>query len=497
MADQQRISGAVAAGAALAAGELAAGLIASLPSLLSGVAVAVIDSVPRPVKEFAIETFGTKDKLALGVGIVVVSLLVGYLLGPRMIKSPSVAWAVFGTFGIVGAAAAARSPQVGSTSALATGAISALFGLLALAFLARAAQPTEEGRRRFLVSAGALVALAVVAAYGGSLLADRTRRLFARREDVILPEAVEVATVPAGSSLEVSGLTPLVTPNDDFYRIDTVPFTVPSVDLDTWAVRIHGMVSREVEYTYADLAEMDLVERHVTLTCVSNEVGGDLIGTAKWLGVPLATLLDVAGFEAGAEQIIGRSVDGFTVGFPVDAAYDGREALVAIGMNGEPLPFDHGFPARLVVAGLYGYVSATKWLSEIELTTWEAFDAYWIPRGWSKEAPIKTQSRVDVPRHGSRVAAGPQAIAGVAWAPNRGISRVEVEVDGEWLDAELAVSLSEDTWRQWRLVHDLAPGSHTLRVRATDITGAVQDSEFRPPAPDGATGFHTVTVQAS
>ncbi len=474
-----------------------AGIFASLPSLVSGVATGVIDAVPKSVKDFAIEVFGTYDKLALGIGIVVVSLLIGYALGPRMIEKRLVAWLVFGAFGITGAALAARSPQADLAPALLAGASAAVFGLLALAFLARPREATDEGRRLFLVSAGSLVTLAILAAWGGSLLADRTRRIFARREDVILPEAVELAGVPSGSSLEVSGISPLVTPNDEFYRIDTVPFTVPSVDLDTWTVRIHGMVSREVEFTYADLAGMDMVERHVTLTCVSNEVGGELIGTAKWLGVPLATLLDVAGVDPGAEQIIGRSVDGFTVGFPVDAAFDGREALVAIGMNGEPLPFDHGFPARLVVAGLYGYVSATKWLSEIELTTWEAFDAYWIPRGWAKEAPIKTQSRIDVPRRGSRITAGPQAIAGVAWAPNRGISAVEVEVDGEWFDAELAVSLSEDTWRQWRLVHDLAPGSHTIRVRATDSTGTVQDQAIRPPAPDGATGFHTITVEAT
>lgn len=497
MARHQRIAGAVAAGVALAAGELAAGLFSSLPSLVSGVAVGVIDSVPRPVKEFAIEVFGTYDKLALGIGIVVVSLLVGYLLGPRMISTPPVAWSVFGLFALGGAALAARSPLESAGPALVTGLISALFGLLALAFLARQAEPVEEGRRQFLYSAGSLVVLAALSAWGGSALAERTRRMFARREDILLPEASEVASaVPPSAQLDVPGISPVITPNDEFYRIDTVPFTVPRVDMDTWTVRIHGMVSREYELAYEDLAGLPLVERYVTLTCVSNEVGGQLIGTARWLGVPLATLLDAAGVDPAAEQIVGRSVDGFTVGFPVEAAFDGREALVAIGMNGEPLPFDHGFPARLVVAGLYGYVSATKWLSEIELTTWDGFDAYWIPRGWAKEAPIKTQSRIDVPRRGASVESGRRAIAGVAWAPNRGISRVEVEVDGVWSDAELAASLSDDAWRQWRLVADLAPGSHTIRVRATDGTGTLQDSSIRPPAPDGATGYHAITIDA-
>jgi DMSO/TMAO reductase YedYZ molybdopterin-dependent catalytic subunit len=241
---------------------------------------------------------------------------------------------------------------------------------------------------------------------------------------------------------------------------------------------------------------MRMVERDVTLSCVSNRVGGDLVGNARWLGVPLTEILNRAGVQDGAEQLVGHSVDGFTVGFPVEAAFDGREALVAVGMNGEPLPIEHGFPARLVVAGLYGYVSATKWLSSIELTGWDEFDAYWIPRGWSKEAPIKTQSRIDTPQSNARFDSGPRQVAGVAWAPTRGISKVEVQLGegADWVEAELSESLSDNTWLQWAVEWDAPAGDHQLQVRATDGEGNLQTDEVRPPAPDGATGWHRVHV---
>jgi DMSO/TMAO reductase YedYZ molybdopterin-dependent catalytic subunit len=219
-----------------------------------------------------------------------------------------------------------------------------------------------------------------------------------------------------------------------------------------------------------------------------------LVGNARWLGVPLTEILDRAGPQDGAEQLVGRSVDRFTVGFPVEAVYDGRDALVAVGMNGEPLPLEHGFPARLVVAGLYGYVSATKWLSSIELTGWDEFDAYWIPRGWAKEAPIKTQSRIDTPRHRSDLEPGPRRVAGVAWAPNRGISKVEVRLGADWVEAALSEPLSDNCWRQWSVEWDAPAGSHQIQVRATDGEGNLQTDELRPPAPDGATGRHTIEV---
>ena len=294
---------------------------------------------------------------------------------------------------------------------------------------------------------------------------------------------------------EVAGLSPLVTSNEDFYRIDT-RILVPQVDPDGWSLRITGMVDREVELTLDELLAMDRITEFVTLACVSNEVGGDLVGNALWSGVPLGDLLDRAGPHPEATQIVGRAVDGWTAGFPAEVAADGRPCMVAVAMNGEPLPVKHGFPARLIIPGLYGYVSATKWLTEIELTTWEAFDGYWIPRGWAKEGPIKTQSRIDVPRAGATVAAGPIAVAGVAWAPTRSVERVEVRVDdGPWEPAQLSGALSTNTWVQWRYTWDAATGTHRLAVRATDGHGETQTEQAAPPAPSGATGHHTITVE--
>jgi hypothetical protein len=289
----------------------------------------------------------------------------------------------------------------------------------------------------------------------------------------------------------------VVTPNDDFFRIDTA-LSVPQVDPDTYSLRIHGLVEREVELTYGDLLAMPLEEFDVTLSCVSNEVGGDLVGTARWTGVRLDALLERAGVLGEAGQVVGRAVDGWTAGFPIELVRDGRDAIVAVAMNGEPLPTRHGFPARLVVPGLYGYVSATKWLTEIELTTWDGFDGYWVPRGWAKRGPVKTQSRIDVPSGDAQVAAGRVVVAGVAWAPTRGIARVEVEVDasGDWREAETSTPLSDDAWVQWRTVVELAPGPHRLRVRASDGAGRTQPPGPVPPAPDGAEGWHGVRVEA-
>jgi DMSO/TMAO reductase YedYZ molybdopterin-dependent catalytic subunit len=291
----------------------------------------------------------------------------------------------------------------------------------------------------------------------------------------------------------IDGISPYVTPTDDFYRIDTAQ-RVPVVDVDSWRLRVTGMVDRELEVSYAQILERDLVELPITMQCVSNEVGGELIGTARWLGFPLADLLAEAGVQAGAEQVMTESVDGFTAGFPVADVLDGRNALVVVGMNGKPLPPEHGYPVRLVVPGLYGYVSCTKWLSELRLTTWEE-EGFWIPRGWSRLGPIKTQSRIDVPRQGAEVAAGTVAVAGVAWAPIRGIATVEVRVDdGPWQQAVLGPSSSDDTWVQWWWSWEAAAGERTLTVRATDNDGEVQTAAVAPPAPDGATGRHTIRI---
>lgn len=292
----------------------------------------------------------------------------------------------------------------------------------------------------------------------------------------------------------VTGISPIVTPNSDFYRIDTA-IVVPSVDVNSWELSISGMVDRPYKMNFAELIDMGLVETPVTLSCVSNRVGGNLVDNAVWRGVPLADVLNRAGVQRGATQIVGRSVDNWNSGFPTEYAFDGRVALVAVAMNGEPLPREHGFPVRLVIAGLYGYVSATKWLEEIRLTTWEGFDSYWVPRGWAKRGPIKTQSRIDVPRNSARVRAGRVAVAGVAWAPTKSIEGVQVQVgNGPWVNADLSNNLSVNSWRQWVFAWDARPGSYKIRCRATDGTGYTQTSEIRPPAPDGATGWHTIDV---
>ena len=284
-----------------------------------------------------------------------------------------------------------------------------------------------------------------------------------------------------------------MTPNGNFYRIDTA-LSVPRVDVGSWGLRITGMVDSEITLSYDDLLGGDLVESDITLTCVSNTIGGDLVGNARWVGVRLDQLLDEVGVAAEADQIVGRSVDGYTCGFPVNAL-DGRDGLVAIGMNGEPLPLVHGFPARLIVPGIYGYASATKWLAEIELTTFEVFDHYWVPRGYAARAPIKLQSRIDTPRGLDRIERGPTIVAGVAWAQTVGIEGVEVSIDGTaWQPATVADEVSVSTWRQWFHEWDATPGRHTIAVRAIDRTGAIQAADRSEPLPDGASGHHTVVV---
>ena len=315
-----------------------------------------------------------------------------------------------------------------------------------------------------------------------------------------------VAAQPAGPSVQeqlaaldtldddVAGISSYVTPNDGFYRIDTAFGRVPQVDPGDWRLRFTGMVDNPYEITFDEIQAMDLSDHVITLSCVSNEVGGNLVGNAVWTGVPLSVLLDRAGVQPGADQVVGRSVDDWTAGFPTGVVYDGRNAILAIGMNDEFLPTRHGFPARLVVAGLYGYVSAVKWIEEINLTTWDGFDGYWVPRGWSKEGPMKTQSRIDVPGRGL-VAGQPTPIAGIAWAPTRGIERVEVNIDDEgWLPCNLGEAVGDESWVQWHREWTPTAGRHRIQVRATDGDGVTQSSREVPPAPNGAEGWHTVNV---
>jgi len=500
------LAGALAAGIALGISELIAGVITDAPSLVEGLGNWVIDHVPTPVKEWAITVFGTNDKLVLLISIAAVTILIGAVVGLVARRRFWIAVVVFTGFGAVAVLAALADPQVSLLDAAIPAVMAVVAGLASLRMLYNIDETfdgaeSDSAKRKFLVGAGAVLGVAALAGTFGRVLIERAKRAVAGRDEVALPSAAEpLPGVSEAADFEVDGLEQILVPNEDFYRIDTA-LSIPRIDLQEWTLSITGMVDQPYTIDFADLLDMRMIERDVTLSCVSNQVGGGLVGNARWLGVPLTEVLDRAGVQTAAEQIVGRSVDEFTVGFPVKAAYDGREAIVAVGMNGEPLPFEHGFPARLVVAGLYGYVSATKWLSEIELTTWDGFDAYWVPRGWAKEAPIKTQSRIDTPSADSAIATGDHVVAGVAWAPTRGIERVEVQLGdrADWIEAELSDPLSDNAWVQWRVDWSVAePGRHQLRCRATDGDGNTQTSDVRPPAPDGATGWHTrvVTVTA-
>lgn len=497
------IAGLVGAGIALGVGELLAGLFGAVPSPLASVGGWVVDSAPPFVKDTAIAVLGTADKPALAIGTSIIALFIGWFAGIRAAKNRWVGLAVFGGFGLVGVIAGRGEPLAELIPLIAALAVAASAGWIALELLTQTArtvaEPTDglsgdSSRRKFIRLAAGGSAAAVVAGVAGRQLLTR------------LPEVPEFEDVPLNATgvglldenqFDVAGLSPIVVPNEDFYRIDTA-LVVPSIDETDWSLRVHGLVDGELDLSYDDLLGMEIVEDYVTIACVSNEVGGGLVGNALWGGVRLSEVLDMAGVKPEASQLVGRSIDGFTVGFPPELVYDGREPLIAVAMNGEPLPRAHGFPARLIVPGLYGFVSATKWLTEIELTTWDDFDAYWIPRGWAKEAPIKTQSRIDVPDPRHTLVAGDNTVAGVAWAPLKGIDRVEVQVDdGPWQKAELSVPLSDRSWVHWRIVLPLDIGRPVIRVRATDGTGQTQTSEGAPPRPDGATGHHEVRLSVA
>jgi DMSO/TMAO reductase YedYZ molybdopterin-dependent catalytic subunit len=510
---QAALAGLAAAAAALGVSELLAGLVDGAPSLVLSIANLFIAETPGGIVRWSIETFGTRQKALLVTGVVVGALLAGAALGVASRRRLGPGIAGFVAFGALGGWAASRDPLVSDAWAWLAAALAVAVGASALAVLRQRAVPAvlspsggtgtiEQiglvGRRRFLVTAGAIAVLGAATGEVGRRL-RQSRTVEAARERVATSlQASTPPTVPADLTTfdaEVGGVSPLVTPNQDFYRIDT-RIVVPQVDPTGWSLRITGMVDREIELGFDELLAMDRIAEFVTLSCVSNEVGGDLVGNALWSGVALTDLLDRAGPHPDATQVVGRAVDGWTAGFPAEVVSDGRPCMVAIAMNGEPLPVEHGFPARLVVPGLYGYVSATKWLTEIELTTWEEFDGYWIPRGWSKEGPIKTQSRIDVPGAGATLAPGRTPIAGVAWAPTRSIQRVEVRIDdGPWQEARLSGALSANSWVQWLYAWEATPGTHELAVRATDGDGETQTPDVAPPAPSGATGHHTITVE--
>jgi DMSO/TMAO reductase YedYZ molybdopterin-dependent catalytic subunit len=498
------LAGLVAAMAGLAVAELVAAARSSLQSPVLDVGDRVVDGVPNSVKELAIDWFGTNDKIALLAGIGSLLAVYAAVVGVASVTARW-RWSVgaIALFGLVGAYASQTTrraaPWYAVVPSLAGGAVAALTlvwlrgRLLGSGSVDEPSERPTVDRRRFLVASGATAVGAAVVGVTGRRLGTRSD-VASVRDELGLPAAPDpLPPVPAGVSADVEGVSPFFTPNADFYRIDTA-LTVPQVAVNGWELAVSGMVDRELTLGYDDLLDRDIVEADITLTCVSNEVGGNLLGTARWLGVRLDDLLADAGVDPAATQVVGRSVDGYTCGFPT-AVLDGRDALVAIGMNGEPLPLEHGYPARLIVPGLYGYVSATKWLTEIELTTFDAFDQYWVERGWVDDAPIKIQSRIDTPRGLATVPAGTTAIAGVAWAQTRGIDAVHVQIDdGEWVPATLADELDDVTWRQWSYAWEATPGRHSIRVRATERGGAIQTDERSEPFPSGATGRHQIVV---
>jgi DMSO/TMAO reductase YedYZ molybdopterin-dependent catalytic subunit len=487
-----------------------------------------VDRTPRALKEYAIRQFGENDKHVLVAGIFVVLGLFAIAVGVVARRAPRVGAAGVALFGVVGAAAALSRPDAGPTDVLPS-AVGALAAIAALLFLVRSlrspapAEPDRElvpaggagglrdelvrvdrkggggvDRRGFLVRGAGVAAVAALAGVAGRKLQDVRFDAGKSRAAIRLPAPASPApALPAAARLDIPGITPYVTPNSRFYRVDTA-LVVPQVPADTWELRVHGMVDRELRIDYETLLKRPLVERDITMTCVSNEVGGTLAGTARWLGAPLADLLREAGVRAGADQIVSTSTDGMTIGTPTAVVLDGRDALLAVGMNGEPLPLEHGFPVRMIVPGLYGYVSGTKWLVDLELTTFDAVDPYWVKRGWVQEAPIKTASRIDTPKPFADVRAGRVPVAGVAWAQHRGIAKVEVQVDGGgWQEARLAREPSTDLWVQWVYEWDATPGSHTIVVRATDRSGQTQPERREKPFPSGSTGWHSTVVTVS
>lgn len=506
-------AGVASAAVVLGVAELVSLVVGAAGSPLFAVGSLVIDLAPAGVKEFVIAIFGTGDKAALltlmGVLIVVISGAAGIL---EFRRSPR-GVIVFGVGGVVALVAVLTRAGAGGFLGIPT-VIGAVAGVVVLHIseqrLARWRDARESAaaartpghsapqleRRGFLTLAIVAGAASVAVGAGARLLNAASNTATAVRTALTLPKAaVPAQAIPAGAALQIPGLTPFVTANADFYRIDTA-LQVPTIDPGAWTLKITGMVENEVSLTFAELLAKPLEEHLVTLACVSNDVGGDLIGNALWLGYPIRALLAQAVPRAGADMVLSTSVDGFTAGTPLSVLQDANtNALLAVGMNGAPLPLEHGFPVRMVVPGLYGYVSATKWVVELKVTKFSEDQGYWTPRGWDAKGPVKLASRIDAPRAGSTVAAGTVAVAGVAWEQHVGVKSVEVQIDdGPWVEATLADSVSADTWRQWVYRWPAPKGSHRIRVRATDANGTTQSQAYRPPAPNGAEGWHAITV---
>ncbi|WP_205484503.1 molybdopterin-dependent oxidoreductase [Arthrobacter sp. Alg241-R88] len=505
------LAGVVAAAVVLAAAELVGAFFTARATPVLALGSTFIDFTPPWLKDFAIATFGTNDKAALFVGMGLTIAVLACVLGVVAYRR----WAL-GVLGVLFMGAVIVASVVTRAGVTPLDAIPSvlgtLAGLAALRFLvaplwtakawpeaaADVAGDTPRpgaSRRRFFAAAGITAAAAGIAATGGRLLSAARSNIAKAREALQLPvPARAAAAVPAGVQSPVPGVTPWVTPNGEFYRIDTA-LSVPEINADEWELRVHGLVEEEFRLTFQDLLDADLIESHVTLTCVSNPVGGNLAGNAKWLGLPIREVLKRAKPKDGADMVLSTSIDGFSASTPLEVLQDDRDAILAIGMNGEPLPLEHGYPVRMVVPGLYGFVSATKWVVDLEVTRFADSKAYWTDRGWSERGPIKTMARVDVPKSFAKVAAGKVAVGGTAWAQTRGITKVEIQIDNaEWVEADLSAEASLVTWRQWSYEWDATPGPHYIKVRATDGSGEVQTDQRADPVPDGASGWQSVMV---
>ena len=493
-------AGVAAAAVGVGVAQLLATFFSPAADVRTSVGTAVVNLTPGPVKEWAIQTFGTSDKLFLSVMVLVVIAAVAALTA-RWERS-RIPWGsvAIAAGGVAGCAAVLARPGSGIADIVPTlaGVASAIAVLRVLTSgrivdREQSADGIDGGRRLSLVTLG-VTAAGLASGVLGTVLTRKVRSVSGDRDALALPTPQNPsAPPPADVTPKGVALPSFITSNSDFYRIDTA-LSVPQVSRADWRLRIHGMVDREVTYTFEDLARFEPIEQTVTLTCVSNPVGGELISNATWIGYRVRDLLREAGIASDADMVLSTSTDGWTAGTPVEALTDDRDSMLAIGMNGVPLPVEHGYPARFVVPGLYGYVSATKWVTDLELTRFDKTEAYWTKLGWSAKGPIKTQSRIDVPRSGQRIDAGPTTFGGVAWAQYRGIKAVEVRIDdGAWQPAQLGASYSNDTWRLWSFPWNATPGAHTIAVRATDNTGAVQTGDQMGVIPDGATGWHTVS----
>jgi DMSO/TMAO reductase YedYZ molybdopterin-dependent catalytic subunit len=514
--------GVISALAVLATAEIVAVFVSASSSPFFAVGQLAIDLAPRWLKETMISIFGTGDKAALFAILGAVVLVFAALAGVLERRRSPFGIAVLVAFSAIAVLAVTTRPE-------ATGiwAVPAVLGMLVGVLVlragthrlqawqhARAAAAVDPAavdpaaaefvsggiqRRQFLTFAGVAGAVALIAGIGARAMNASTAAVTAIRNAISLPTpAMPAPATPSGAQLDIEGISSLVTPNEQFYRID-VALQVPQLDPDSWQLKITGMVDTEITLSYAELLALPLTEHVTTIACVSNEVGGGLIGNASWLGYPIRELLEKAGPQAGADMVLSKGPDGFSAGTPIEALTDpDREALLAVGMNGSPLPTEHGFPARMIVPGLFGYVSATKWVTEMKLTRFADEQGYWTPRGWDALGPVVTQSRIDVPLSGQGVASGTVAIAGVAWAQHTGIEGVDVRVDdGPWQQATLAAPISIDTWVQWSLPWEASPGRHRITVRATDSSGYTQTDREAPPAPNGATGWHSIEVQVN